>query len=293
MSYERMKKEDAKLREKIAGLLQEAESVDEEEDRRYGRDRRGDELPAELARAQGRREVIREALRKLKAEAKAQAEEARDDGDEDPPCGSVPLPSHKVPANRRGTLKPKAQRNFTDGDSRIMKTADGFVQGYNAQVVVDAEAQVIVAHAVTNQSPDTEHFMPLLEQTMANCGERPEATSADAGYCSEANIEWALNQGIGPHIATGRRKHGEPAPTVRGRPPKDQTIKEWMARALSTVKGAKVYSRRKVIAEPPIGQIKNRGFRQFLLRGLNKTPGEWSLMVTSHNLLKLHRAALA
>lgn len=294
MSYERMKKEEAKLREKVSALLAEAEAVDADEDARYGKDRRGDELPAELARAEGRREVIRKALRELKQEAKAQAAETPSDDDDEPPtAGGSELPKHRIPTERDGTPKAKAQRNFTDGDSRIMKTGDGFIQGYNAQCVVDGAAQVIVAQAVTNQPPDAEHFIPMLEQAMQNCGERPRATSADAGYCSERNIEWALNQGLGPHIATGRTKADAEPPTVRGRPPMTQTLKQAMARLLVTKSGKKVYSRRKVIAEPPFGQIKNRGFRQFLLRGIGKVSGEWSLITTSHNLLKLYAACTA
>jgi transposase len=301
MSYERMKKEDERLKQKVAELLRTAEDADAEEDALYGKDRRGDELPPELARAEGRRERIREMLKKLKAEAKEQAaaiaaeekNKKSDSDDEPPPSGATPLPTHKVPATKKGVPKPKAQRNFTDGESRIMKTGDGFIQGYNAQAAVDEENQIIVAQAVTNQPPDVEHFIPMVEQAMANCGERPGATSADAGYFSEANVVWAENQGINPHIATGKQKHNEPAPTVRGRPPKNQTLKELMKRKLSTKRGAKVYSRRKVIVEPVFGQIKNRGFRHFLLRGIEKVRGEWALMALSHNLLKLHAASLA
>jgi len=297
-----MNKEDERLKQKVAELLRAAEDADAEEDARYGKDRRGDELPPELARAEGRRERIREMLKKLKAEAKEQAAAAAaeeeknkkpESDDEPPPSGATPLPAHKVPATKKGVPKPKAQRNFTDGESRIMKTGDGFIQGYNAQAAVDEENQIIVAQAVTNQPPDVEHFIPMVEQVLANCGERPGATSADAGYFSEANVVWAENQGINPHIATGKQKHNEPAPTVRGRPPRDQTIRELMKRKLSTKRGAKVYSRRKVIVEPVFGQIKNRGFRHFLLRGIEKVRGEWALIALSHNLLKLHVASLA
>jgi hypothetical protein len=245
-------------------------------------------LPAELARAEGRRERIRELKRKLEAEAKAQA---KDDSDDEAPASGTPLPSHQVPTTSDGKPTSKAQRNFTDGDSRIMKTGDGFVQGYNCQAAVDEASQIIVGQAVTNQPPDVEHFIPMIEQVISNCGEEPRATSGDAGYFSESNVQWALSQGIDAHIATGRRKHGEPAPTVSGRKPKDMTIREEMARKLATKRGAAVYSRRKVIAEPPFGQIKQaRGFRQFLLRGLAKVRGEWSLITLTHNLLKLHRA---
>jgi transposase len=299
MSYERMKKEDVRLRAKVRELLQAAEDADAEEDARFGKDRRGDELPAELARAEGRRERIRKALKALTAEAKVSAAAAEEaavapDGDEEPPAdGTTPLPSHQVPTTKTGTPTPGAQRNFTDGESRIMKTGDGFVQGYNSQVVVDEAHQIIVAQAVTNQPPDVQHFIPMLEQTMTNCGASPAVTTADSGYFSETNVAWGMNQGLDPHIATGRRGHDDPMPRVRGRPPRDETLKQWMTRKLATQRGAKLYSRRKVIVEPVFGQTKNRGFRGFLLRGLNKVRGEWALITLTHNLLKLHRALVA
>jgi transposase len=290
MSYERMQQKEDELQAKVEDLLRAAEAADADEDRQYGKGRRGDELPAELERAEGRRLRIRELRLKLEAEAKAQARAKQDDSDDEPPPGgATALPSHQIPADSSGTPDPKAQRNFTDEDSRIMKTGDGYIQGYNCQAAVDDAHQIIVAQAVTNQPPDVEHFIPMMEQVGSNCGRMPRSSSADAGYFSEANAEWALNQGIDAHIATGRRKHDEPAPSVRGRPRKDLTLKEMMARKLATRAGAKIYSRRKVIAEPPFGQIKSaRGFRQFLLRGLAKVRGEWSLISLTHNLLKLH-----
>jgi hypothetical protein len=290
MSYERMQQREDELQAKVEELLRAAEAADAAEDRAYGKGRRGDELPAELERAEGRRLRIRELRQKLEAEAKAQAKAKHDGSDDDqPPTASTPLPSHQIPADSSGAPEPKAQRNFTDGDSRIMKTNDGYLQGYNCQAAVDEAHQIIVAQAVTNQPPDVEHFIPMMVEVAANCGRMPQSSSADAGYLSEANVEWALNQGIDAHIATGRRKHDEAPPTVRGRAPKDLTLKEMMARKLATRVGAKVYSRRKVIAEPPFGQIKQaRGFRQFLLRGLAKVRGEWSLITLTHNLLKLH-----
>lgn len=203
------------------------------------------------------------------------------------------MPSHRVPTQPDGAPTDKAQRNFTDGDSRIMKAGDGFIQGYNCQTVVDEAYQIIVAQAVTNQPPDSEHLGPMLEQGVVNCGQGPEKMSADAGYWSEANVIGAHERGTEPYLATGRRAHGEEEPEVRGRPPKGLTLKEWMRRKLATQRGAKGYSRRKVIAEPPFGPIKNRGFRQFLLRGLAKVRGEWSLITLTHNLLKLHQAQAA
>jgi transposase len=297
MSYEHMKKKEDELRAKVEELLRAAEAADAEEDAKYGKGRRGDELPAELQRAEGRRQRIRELKQKLEAEAEAQKEAAEaaqksDDSDDEPP-GPTPLPSHRIPTTADGTPTPKAQRNFTDGDSRIMKTGDGFIQGYNAQAAVDGANQIIVGQALTNQSPDAEHFLPMVEEVVANCGRAPDDTSADAGYFSESNVLGAIERGADPHIATGRRKHGEPAPTVRGRAPRDLTFKELMARRLATKRGAKIYSRRKAIVEPVFGQIKNRGFRQFLLRGLAKVRGEWSLITLTHNLLKLHGALQA
>ena len=175
-----------------------------------------------------------------------------------------------------------------------MKGSDGFVQGYNCQVVVDADHQVIVAEAVTNQPPDPEHWQPMLERTIQNCGKIPEAGLADTGYFSDENIVHGRNQGIDLFIATGRQKHGEAPPTVRGRPPRQMTQKPEMRRKLATKAGRAMYSRRKTIVEPVFGQIKEaRGFRRFLLRGIAKVRGEWSLISLTHNLLKLHRFQVA
>ncbi|MGH8264837.1 MAG: IS1182 family transposase [Steroidobacteraceae bacterium] len=291
MSYERMKKDDEKLRQKVSELLRAAEQADSDEDAQYG-NRRGDELPDELQRAEDRRERIQQLMAELEAEAAAQHESSPpDDDDDEPPSGPARLPSHKIPAEKDGTPKPKAQRNFTDGDSRIMKSGDSFIQGYNCQTAVDEAHQIIVAQAVTNQPPDVEHLIPMIDRIVFNCGEAPRNLSADNGYLSEANVVGALQRGVDPHIATGRRPHGEPPPTVRGRPPADLTLKQSMARKLATRRGAAVYARRKVIVEPPFGQIKQaRGFRQFLLRGLSNVSGEWSLIALTHNLLKLYRA---
>ena len=151
---------------------------------------------------------------------------------------------------------------------------------------------IIVAEAVTNQSPDAEHCKPMVEQVIENCGDVPKAMTADTGYFSEENVMHASSNGVEMYIATRRKKHGEdPPPAVRGRPPDDLTVKGWMERKLSTKKGAAMYARRKGTVEPVFGQIKQaRGFRQFLLRGIAKVRGEWSLICATHNLLKLHAA---
>lgn len=298
MSYERMQQREKELTEKVAELLQKAEEADAAEDTLYGKLKRGDELPKELQRAETRRARIREARAALEAEAKAaheaqQAQKKKEDKDDEPP-GPTPLPAHRVPTQKPGVPAPKAQRNFTDPESRIQKTKDGFIQGYNAQTAVDEENQIIVAQALTNQPPDVEHFIPLLERVVENCGSVPEAVTADSGYFSEQNVAKAASMGINAYIATGRLKHGEQPKPVRGRMPRDLSLKQWMARRLRTKKGRQVYARRKVAAEPPFGQIKQgRGFRQLLLRGLEKARGEWALICLTHNLRKLHGAKLA
>lgn len=298
MSYKRMKAEEAKLADKVRVLLEAAEAADSQEDAAYGRGVRGDELPEELRRAKDRLARIREAKAALEAEAKANHEgkkAARKKDDDDEKGGTTSasgkLPSHKVPAYADGTPKPQAQRNFTDPDSRIQKAGTDFIQGFNAQAAVDSEAQVIVAHAVTNQPPDAEHLAPMLDRIAENCGRLPRNLSADAGYFSAENVALAEALGTDPHIAPGRERQKEVKPRPRGRPRSDQTPKEQMAGKLATKKGGAIYRRRKAIVEPPFGQIKQgRGFRSFLLRGIEKVQGEWALICTTHNLLKLHRA---
>lgn len=296
MSYDRMQRDEQRLRDKVVQLLAAAEKVDAAEDAKHGVGRRGDELPEELQRAEDRLKKIREAKAALEAEAKQRHEEeqAAKDDDDDPPPGprETPLPKHKVPTAADGTPTDKAQRNFTDPDSRIMKTGDGYVQGYNCQIAVDAANQIIVAEAVTNQPPDPEHLIPLLVKTVDSCGATPQKLIADAGYFSENNVCEPQKWGVDPYIATGRQRHDETPPPVRGRAPADMSVKEAMARKLATKAGKAVYSRRKVIVEPVFGQIKEaRGLRRFLLRGLQKVRGEWSLITLTHNILKLHGAA--
>ena len=253
-------------------------------------------MPEELQRADTRLKRIREAKKALEAEARQQHEEAKkakDSDDPPPPPRGTPLPKHKIPTTDEGKPTPKAQRNFTDPESRIMKTGDGYVQGYNCQAMVDDEHQVIVAQAVTNQSPDVEHLVPMLVQTVANCGAKPEKLLADAGYYSEANACEAEKWNVDPYIATGRQRRSEPPPQVLGRTPADMTNKQQMARKLATKDDAAVYARRKVIVEPVFGQTKEaRGFRRFLLRGLAKVRHEWSLISLTHNILKLCVATL-
>lgn len=327
MSYERMKQREAELEKKVGELLAQAAVADAAEDVTYGKDRRGDELPEDLRRAKDRLAKIRALRAELEEEAKEQAAaeapsvkedadvdgviaEAKnvaaavaanersngDDGDEgdddDRPPPAVtpdPMPEHQIPRDKNDAPTGKAQRNFTDAESRIMKTGDGFIQGYNAQAAVDAAVQIIVALGVSNQSPDAQHLVPMLDRVVENCGRPPEKMSADSGYFSENNVDRATNRGVDMYVATGRTKHC----TADGPPTAEEadTPKACMRAKLATDEGRAVYSRRKVIVEPVFGQIKNRGFRGFLLRGIEKVRGEWSLIGLSHNLLKLHKAA--
>jgi transposase len=299
MSYQRMLKSEQELASEVKRLLEQAERVDVDEDARFGRGVRGDELPEELRRREERLARLRQAKAELEAEAAAEhrAKQRGKNGDAD---GSGQggqgrsggsLPRHRVQTDRHGRPRPKAQRNFTDPDSQIMKHQGGFIQGYNGQVAADGEHQVIVAQALTNQAPDAEHLAPMIGQIEANVGSTPRRLSADAGYWSEDNVTVCEEEGVDPFIATGRLKHGEVVPPVRGRPPKGLDAKGRMHRKLRTKKGQAVYARRKAIVEPCIGQIKNRGFWRLLLRGLEKSRGEWALITATHNLLKYYRVA--
>lgn len=290
MSYDRMKAQEAELSKKVETLLAAAEAADAEDDAKYGKGRRGDELPAELQRAESRLARIRAAKAALEAEAKAAHEKEQRDKDDPPGGPSGELPSHQVPHTNEGRPTEKAQRNFTDPESRIQKTNDGFVQGYNAQAVVDEQTQVIVAQALTNQSPDPEHLVPMVEQVKHNCGEYPAKLSADMGYYSDTNVTHAEACGIDPYIAAGRQKHGTSPPSVRGRPPAGLSIKERMARKLRTKRGKVEYAKRKKIVEPVFGQVKAiRGLRQLLRRGIDAARTEWAFICATHNLLKLFR----
>lgn len=271
MSYDRMRDKQKQLREEVSQLLAQAEAADAAEDAEYGTDRRGDELPAELQRRESRLKRIREAKRALEARAK---EEAMAKGE----------------AAESAKPNSKAQYNFTDPESRIMKGPDGFVQAYNVQVAVD-ELQLIVGQAVTQETNDKKQLMPMITTIEQQSGETPSQLLADAGYCSDVNVAAIADTTIDAYISTRKQKHGErPGPCPRGRLPQTATVVDRMSRKLHTKTGAAVYAARKGIVEPVIGQIKQaRGFRQFLLRGFEKVQGEWSLVCTTHNILKLYR----
>lgn len=300
MSFKRMLEEEKRLREKILALLAAAQQADTEEDVKHGLGQRGDELPDELRRAETRLARIQEAREALEREARerqeedaSKAENAGADntlpGDGEAGTGSADdLPLNRPPTKKDGTPIDKAQRNFTDPESRIMKTNDGFIQGYNGQAVVDEANQIIIAHGLSNQSPDPQYFETMLARAIANAGAAPVVITADSGYFSEQNIEAALAQDVAPLIAPGRERHGSEA--FKPKKSKEPTLRDTMRECLNELGGLIFYKRRKVIVEPVFGQIKNRGFRTLLLRGLAKARGEWALITLTHNLLKLHRA---
>ena len=276
MSYGRMREREERLQAEVDELLRKAQEVDEEEDRRYGRDRRGDELPEELAFRESRLRRIREAKAALEAEARAEAEQAESEG-----------------RNHPGVPDDKAQRNFTDPDSRIMPGPGGrdFQQSYNCQAVVDSEHQVIVAACATNQPSDKGQAVSMIEEAILNVGTVPKEVSADAGYYSAKEVDELCALGVDPFVAPEKTRHGwVPPPAPRGRIPKGLSARDRMRRKLRTKRGRERYALRMETVEPVFGQIKQgRGFRQFLLRGLAKVNREWLLICAGHNLLKLFR----
>src|SRR5882757_9314159 len=285
MSYERMKAEEIRLKEEVAKLLAAAEAEDIE----HGPDRRGDELPDELARRQSRLAKIQEAkgLLEERARAEAAAEAARRQAEGKSPAKTPP--AEAVP-------DPKDQINFTDPGSRIMRASNkGWDQCGNAQAVTN-ENQIILAADVTDQANDVRQAVPMVDQARANLDaagvkEAIKAASGDAGYYSEANAADLEKRGIDPYLATERLKHNEKvASAPRGRIPAGLSAKQRMARKLRTKVGRAMYAKRKGMIEPIFGQLKQvLGFRQFSMHGLSSMQGEWRLMATVHNLLKLWR----
>jgi len=306
MSYERMNETEQRLRQEVEELLRSASAADEAEDAQYGKGKTDDELPEELARRESRLKKIRAGKAELEKEAREKAEQQRaaaeariaerreqeaqtgkKAGGRDP---QVPDPEKALP-------EAKAQRNFTDPESRIM--VDGankgsFIQAYNAQAAVDSQSQVIVAAGITQQANDSRQLVPMIERVKANTGCKPEAVSADAGYWSEDNVGNEHVDGIDLYIATGRQKHGGKVEPASGPPPEEASLKQAMQHKLRTEAGHSIYKMRKAIVEPVFGQIKERrGFRRFSFRGVTKVSLEWQLICLTGNLLKLFRSGFS
>jgi transposase len=296
MSYGRMEEKISELEAQVKELLSAAEAVDQAEDAEHG-SKRGDELPDELRFRQQRLEKIRQAKTALEAEAQAAEQRRREEkeakakakGGREEPAGDnelAPPPAVKP--------EDKAQRNFTDPDSRIMRdgATKSFEQSYNCQAVVDSHNQVILTAQVTQQANDKQQVQPLIEQMKVNLdGRTPQELSADAGYFSEDNVTYIEDQKIEPYVAPGRQKRGAPPVLPVEAVVAGATIGERMAAKLQTPTGKRVYSHRKETVEPVFGQIKEaRGIRRFLFRGLDSVQAEWSLICATHNLLKLFRS---
>jgi transposase len=332
MSYDRMNKDEERLKAEVEALISRAEATDAEEDAAHGAGQQPSDLPAELRRREGRRAVIRanrEALEREVAKARAaqlsaQAEALRvtaqaailstrksnelntkaaqrdrqakdlDDDDPDPPAVNNDLPRNTPPVSKNGTPKPKAQRNFTDPESRIMMRDGAFLQAFNAQLAVDEENQIILAAVVGNQGPDVHYFEPMLRRVVDNCSAVPDVTTADSGYFSAKNVRAAEHYGTDPHIAVGaHRNDGSPddEPTAMSARRSNLFTPERaeMRTKLATEAGRAHYARRKATVEPVIGQIRTRGFQHFSLRGLLKVRCEWLLVTATHNIVKLWR----
>jgi transposase len=295
MSYERMPAAMKKLGDEIDRLLKEAEAIDAEEDRRYGKGRRGDELPPGLDRPGALAETMKKAKAEIEAAKKRelaeekkrrlkQIEEAKKDLEKET------REKAKQEGKNMNEAKPdpKAQRNFTDPESRIMpKNKKTFLQAFNAQLAVEAGTQLIVAEQVLQATNDANQLSPMVEQAMANTGVVPRQASADSGYFCEEDIKQVENVGIEVFVAADRQKHGAPPPPPRGRTPAALSYRDRMARKLRTIRGRRAYARRKITVEPTFGQIKNRTLRRFSMRGLWKASGEFSLVCAVHNLVKL------
>ena len=301
LSYGRMAAAEQKLEEEVQALLAQAAALDRAEDARYGQGQRGDELPAELARRESRLRKIREAKAALEHEAKEEAEAAagaaqariaerqRYEAETGQKAkGRAPT----VPDPAQARPEAKAQRTFTDPDSRIMKdgATKAFEQAYNAQAAVDSQAQSIVAAAVTPDANDKPQLVPMLGAVQENMGQLPEKASADPGFFSEANLTAKAVAGVDLYVPPERPSHTAPDAGAPAAAPAEGSVREQMRHKLNTPEGHAGYKMRKAIVEPVFGQIKDgRGFRRFSFRGLVQVGAEWSLICLTHNLLKLFR----
>jgi hypothetical protein len=284
-----MCEKEAQYAKEVKELLRRAQATDEAEDREYGAQKRGDELPEELRFREKRLAKIREAKQALEEKA---MEKARAEGKLDANDQPIPPKRGKPPKTPPGTPEPKAQRNFTDPESPIMKMGDGsFDQAYNCQAAVDSANQIIVAQAATDAPNDKGQVVPMVGQIRSNLRRTPKQASADTGYYSESNALYLRKRRIDDYLCPDRLQHGQSPPSARGRIPKGLAFIDRVRRKLLGKKGRLIYALRKQIVEPVFGQIKHvRGLRQFLLRGLEKVRGEWSLWCTTHNVLKLWTA---
>ena len=294
MSYDHIPPRIEQLEKVVAEILADAEAIDEAEDKAFGVDNRGDEVPAELARRETRLSKLRAAKEAIEADAKQKARDQAIKSATKKEKSTPEITEAVIEAEETAVAGPKAQRSFTDPESRMMKTNDGFNYAYNGQAVVDEDSQVIIAAEITQAATDVNQLMPMIASTKENLesfgtNTTPRVLLVDAGYCSAENLEEIAKARINALIATGRLKHNERVPDApRGPIPKNATDKERMARRLRTKPGRKDYARRKAIVEPVFGQMKVKQHAgQLRLRGLAGASGEWTLHAICHNLRKL------
>ena len=280
MGYGRMKEEEIRLKQEIAELLKQAEVADVAEDLEHGPDLVGNELPEELRRRESRLKVIVAAKARLEQRQREEDQEIgrKPDDERRPPSGRGPNYQRDF-----GVPHDQAQENFTDPQSRIMKTQDGYQQCYNAQAAVDEGSLLIVANDLGNNASDQGQLIPMLEKTESNLNARPAMALADAGYASEETLRELEKRGLPACVALGREGKGDRMVNAAKYPAKAR-----MAEQLKTPEGQAHYRRRKVIPEPVFGWIKQAlGFRRFSLRGLKKVKGEWDLICLAVNLKRI------
>jgi transposase len=292
LSYERMKDAEQELAAEVARLLSEAQRIDEEEDELYGKGKRGDELPEELRDRETRLAKIRALKAELEEEAKT-AEAQKRAEKEKPAADRSRNWRRKWEVSEEGEILPlpKSKRNLTDPDSRMMKdlVTQSYQQGYNAQIGVDEQAQIIVGAKVVQAGNDQQQLVPVMQEVAQHLGRMPEAVSADGGYFSTGALTHEAVRGVNLHVPPN-----EPEPDISSWPemlPASASVQQRMWQKLRSAEGRRLYNQRKAIVEPVFAQIKHvRGFRQFLLRGLAQVEAEWLLVCMTHNLLKLFRA---
>lgn len=282
MSYARMNQEEARLEKEIAALLTKVEATDLAEDAEHGADRVGNELPEELKRRDNRLKVIQAAKARLQARQRQADEEAGRSKDDE---GNTRGPTGRSCKREFGVPPEKAQDNFTDPQSRIMNTREGYQQCYNGQAAVDEGSQLIVAADLSNNASDNGELLPMLEQAQANTGLRPQMTLADTGYASEEAFQELETRGLAACVALGREDKKQ-----RAVDPQRHPATARMAQRLKSAEGQAHYRRRKTIPEPVFGWIKQAlGFRRVSLRGLAAAKAEWSLVCMAVNLRRMHR----
>jgi transposase len=303
MSYGRMQEEEVRLTAEIRKMLQRAAAEDAQEDQEHGPEAPGSLFTEEIARRKSRLEKLREAKAALEAQVREAAARRKDEREakerERAAAGKRKLGGKKPPEPETVKPKDKAQRNFVDPESRIMKGGDGgFIQGYNGQAAVDADHQVITACDLTDQAADVPHLQALIAQSAVNTGCHPDTCLGDPGYFSADNVTALEGAGIDVLIPPDRQRHGTPADPATPLPPnvlETLSVAERMRHQTSTAAGRAGYANRKKTVEPTFGQIKgcpgHPGFRQFLRRGLQKCKQEWHWVCAAHNFLKYMRRA--